>query len=130
MTGTAVYDFTSAQSQAFGYNMVQKNSKWCLYSGDIFKDGFIDGSDVALADVDLYNYAFGWIPTDLTGDEFVDGADMAILDVNSYNYIGVIKPDGAPGYMKILNRPKRESTKIKPDVNIQKNYDKIINKNK
>jgi len=96
--------------------MMTKNSKWCIYSGDVTKDGFIDGSDVSLVDVDLYNYAFGWIVTDLTGDQFVDGADMSILDINSYNYVGVIKPIGAPGYMKMLNRPKRENKKINTDV--------------
>jgi hypothetical protein len=107
VTGTVTYDFTTAQSQAFGYNMVLKNGKWCLYSGDVTKDGFIDGADMALLDIDLYNYVSGWVLTDLTGDMFVDGADMAILDVNLYNYIGTIKPYGAPGYIKAINKSNK-----------------------
>ena len=35
-----VYDFTSAQNKAYGNNLIQKGSKWCIYSGDV-KSGWI-----------------------------------------------------------------------------------------
>jgi hypothetical protein len=86
------YDFTTTQTQAYGNNLVYSNGAWCIYGGDINKDGFIDGADMAILDNDLYNYVSGYVLADINGDEFVDGADMAILDNNLYNYIGAVKP--------------------------------------
>jgi hypothetical protein len=88
------YDFTTSSSKAYGDNMLLKGTKWCIFSGDINQDGFVDGADMAPLDNDLYNYVSGWVVTDLTGDMFVDGADMAILDNNLYNYVGVMRPGG------------------------------------
>ena len=33
--GTLTYDFTSSAGQAYGSNMIQKSTKWCIYSGDM-----------------------------------------------------------------------------------------------
>ena len=40
------YDFSSAANKAFGDNMKLKGVKWTIYSGDVNRDEFIDGSDV------------------------------------------------------------------------------------
>jgi M6 family metalloprotease-like protein len=102
------YDFTTAQTQAYGNNLIYSNGKWCIYGGDINKDGFVDGADMALLDNDIYNYTSGRVITDLNGDQFVDGADMAILDNNIYNYIGVVRPGNSDAVRKnILLKPEK-----------------------
>jgi hypothetical protein len=93
--GTSNYDFTTSQNQAYGDNMVFVGSVWCIYSGDVNQDGFIDFSDLGLIDNDSYNYVTGYVITDLNGDEFIDFSDLGMCDNNAYNYIGCVKPGGA-----------------------------------
>jgi hypothetical protein len=86
------YDFTSDSAQSYGHNMVKKNAKWCIYSGDINKDEFIDGTDVS----DCFNKASigqsGYVITDVTGDNFVDGTDVSIVFNNADLGIGASHP--------------------------------------
>jgi hypothetical protein len=89
---TANYSFISAQSQAYGNNLVLHGSKWCLYSGDVNQDEFVDFSDLGLVDNDSYNYMSGYLVTDINGDGFIDFTDLGMVDNNSYNYIGTAKP--------------------------------------
>jgi hypothetical protein len=90
------YNFTSSQNKAYGNNLVQVGSKWCLYSGDINQDGAVDGSD--LGDVDNDNNAFvtGYTITDLNGDGVVDGSDLGIVDNNNNSFIAKAVPTAAP----------------------------------
>lgn len=77
------YDFTSSASQAYGNNLKLKGNKYCLISGDIFQDGFIDGSDLIIIDNDAFSFASGrFLPSDLNGDGFTDAVDMQIADNN------------------------------------------------
>ena len=92
------YDFTSAASQAFGSNMIQIGSKWCIYSGDVNQDGLVDSGDILLIDNDYTNYLYGpGLVTDVNGDGVVDSGDILITDNNYTNYIFSAKPAGAPG---------------------------------
>lgn len=78
------YNLTSAQSQAYNGNMKLKNSKWCIYGGEIANnDQYIDGDDVTAA----YNAqgASGYVIQDVTGDDYVDGDDVTL----TYNNQGV-----------------------------------------
>lgn len=86
------YDFTNEISQAYGYNLKLKDSKYCLYGGDINQDGITDASDVSEVDNDAYNSVSGYVRTDLTGDDFVDAQDLSIVDNNAYNSVSVIRP--------------------------------------
>jgi Arylsulfotransferase (ASST)/Bacterial Ig-like domain len=86
------YDFTSSSSQAYGNNLIQKGSKYCLYSGDVNQDGFVDLTDGGLIDSDLQNFETGYLSTDLTGDGFVDINDASLEDNNSFNFVGAITP--------------------------------------
>ena len=91
------YDFTWAVGTAFGNNLVEKGTKWCLYSGDVNHDGLIDSGDMGLIDNDYSNYESGpgWV-TDINGDLLVDSGDLGLCDNNYSNYISVVKPTGAP----------------------------------
>jgi hypothetical protein len=94
------YDFTTAVTQAFGSNAVLKNTKWCLYSGDVNQDGIVDFSDISAIDNDSFNFVSGYVTTDITGDFFVDFTDLSIGDNNSFSFIGVINPGSAKGFAK------------------------------
>jgi len=101
-----LYDFTTAQTQAYGSNLTQKGGKWCIYSGDINQDGVIDGTDLSSIDNDASNFASGYMRTDVNGDQVVDGSDLAIADNNASNFITVIKPPGAVNKADITGRKK------------------------
>ena len=86
------YDFTSSQTQAYGNNLVQKGSRYCMYSGDVNKDGIIDAGDVLMIDNSSYSFETGYIKTDLNGDMIADGTDYLIADNNASNFISLIRP--------------------------------------
>ena len=87
------YDFTSSISQAFGNNLKLKGSKYCVYSGDVEKDGIIDISDIGLVDNASFIFSSGrYLASDLNGDNFVDISDITICDNNARNFVGVISP--------------------------------------
>lgn len=66
------YDFTADSTQAYGNNEVLKGSKYCIYSGDIIKDGVIELSDVLSDYNDASDFVSGYTVTDLNGDYLVD----------------------------------------------------------
>ncbi|MBK8381980.1 MAG: metallophosphoesterase [Ignavibacteria bacterium] len=86
------YDFTGAESKAYGNNLKLKGSKYCIYGGDINQDGYIDGSDVSLVDNDVLISASGYLNTDLSGDNFTDINDLSLVDNNSFTSVIAVKP--------------------------------------
>ena len=78
-------------AQAYGNNLKQKGSKYCIISGDIDRDGYIDASDFSPVDNSAYIALSGrFLNTDLNGDNFVDADDLNIVDNNRSK--GVIQP--------------------------------------
>jgi hypothetical protein len=74
-TGTSMaYDFTVAQSQSFGNSTILKNGKYCLVSGDLNQDGFVNGNDFT-AFSQQYGLT-GYLRADLNGDNVVNGNDF------------------------------------------------------
>ncbi|MDR3668676.1 MAG: choice-of-anchor Q domain-containing protein [Ignavibacteriaceae bacterium] len=88
---TVNFDFTSAQSQAFGNNLVLVDSKWCIYSGDINQNGSVDKDDYNTIDDDNYNFNYH-VAKDLNGDGMIDLSDLIIADCNHNNNICTISP--------------------------------------
>jgi alpha-tubulin suppressor-like RCC1 family protein len=87
------YDFTTAQSMAFGNNQIEvEPTVWAFYSGDVNQDFAIDAFDYLIQDPDVINGVYGYFATDLTGDGNVDAYDYIILDANLVNGIGAITP--------------------------------------
>ena len=89
------YNFTNSVSQAYGNNLIQIDNsplRFAIYSGDVNQDGIIDGSDLEKIDIDIQNFASGYISTDVNGDEFIDATDAQVAGNNAYNYIGKITP--------------------------------------
>lgn len=89
---TTNYNFTTANTQAYGSNQILKSSRWCFYSGDCDGDGSIDVSDITIIYNDMNISASGYLRSDLTGDDFPDVSDLLIAYNNSLNIVGVIKP--------------------------------------
>ena len=91
-TPNATYDFTSLATQAYASNMVLKGTKWCIFSGDVNQDGFINLGDVNIVNNDSYNHVTGSAVTDLNGDLFSNLGDVNIVNNNSYNHINARTP--------------------------------------
>jgi hypothetical protein len=89
------YDFTSASNKAYGNNLKLIGSKWCIYSGDVNQDGFINSSDVNSVYTSNVIGITGYNATDLTGDSFTEIADLNIVYTNSASGIQVNRPPGA-----------------------------------
>ncbi|MEO8211138.1 MAG: hypothetical protein ABI840_11320, partial [bacterium] len=67
-SGTLTYDFTTAANKAYGNNQIQIDNspvRFGIYSGDVNQDGVVDVTDASLIDNDLYNFASGYVATDL-----------------------------------------------------------------
>lgn len=93
--GTTNYNFSTAASQAFGSNQVQiAPGLFAIYSGDLgpLQDEFVDLLDQGVIDNDIFNFASGYVVSDLNGDGFVDIVDQSIVDNNIFNFIGSVHP--------------------------------------
>ncbi len=89
---TVSYDFTTDSSQAYGNNQILKGSKYCVYSGDIYQEGFIELSDLLLAYNDATDFGTGYIVSDITGDNVTDLEDILIVYNNSSNFVILMRP--------------------------------------
>jgi pectate disaccharide-lyase len=96
LNSSPVYDFTTSQNRAYGNNLTQVGSKWCIFNGDVSNDGTIDLSDLVAVDNDSYNFVTGYVKTDVTGDGTVDLSDLIIIDNNNTSFVSKIVPPGAP----------------------------------
>ncbi len=86
------YDFTTAASQAFGNNLVLKNSVYCFYSGDVNKDNFVNLTDVLNIYNDAAAFQDGYVVTDVNGDGIVDLTDIIIAYNNSTHFVQEMRP--------------------------------------
>jgi len=92
---TLNYDFMSSAANAFGNNQIQVDAapvRYAIYSGDVFQDGIIDGSDGNLVDNAASIFETGYIVSDIDGDRVVDGSDASIVDNNAANFVSVALP--------------------------------------
>jgi endonuclease/exonuclease/phosphatase family metal-dependent hydrolase len=81
------YDFTTGSNKAYGNNLTLKNGKWCIYSGDVNQDGFVETTDLNLVFSDNVNGVTGYVSTDLNGDMFTEIDDLNKVFIN--NVLGV-----------------------------------------
>ncbi|MBK7965225.1 MAG: S8 family serine peptidase [Bacteroidetes bacterium] len=93
-SGITNYNFTSSASQAYGSNMKMiAPGLFAFYSGDLIpKDGTVDILDQSDLDNDLFNFASGYVTSDLSGDGNVDILDQALLDNNIAGFISSSHP--------------------------------------
>ncbi|MBK8984018.1 MAG: hypothetical protein IPM38_17295 [Ignavibacteria bacterium] len=86
------YDFTDNISKAFGNNMIQLGTKFCIYSGDVNKDNVIDIADMGIGENSAAIFLQGYAVTDVNGDLITDLNDLSIIENNAVNLITVISP--------------------------------------
>jgi len=89
------YDFTTGNVQSYGSNMTQINAsplRFGIYSGDVNKDGIIDGVDLSNTENSAGVGLSGYVSTEVTGDNYVDASDVSILDNNSESGISIVRP--------------------------------------
>lgn len=89
---TTNYNFTTSATKAYGSNLKHKAGKYCIFSGDVNNDGFIDLTDVGLIYNDIDNFISGYLDSDVNGDNYTDLTDVLITFNNSVDFISVIKP--------------------------------------
>ncbi|CAN5558527.1 hypothetical protein BH10BAC5_BH10BAC5_21100 [soil metagenome] len=71
---TMVYDFTVAQNKTYGNNSVLISSNWCMITGDIDQDGYVNGNDFTVFSQQFG--ASGYLRSDLNGDGVINGDDF------------------------------------------------------
>jgi hypothetical protein len=81
------YDFTTGQNKAYGNNLKLVGAKWCIYGGDVNRDGFVEAIDLNLVYTGNVNGATGYTLNDLNGDMFTEIQDLNIVFTN--NVLGV-----------------------------------------
>jgi hypothetical protein len=86
------YNFTNAGAKAYGSNLKLKAGKYCIYSGDVNNDGFIDLTDILLIYVDSDSFVTGYADSDVNGNSITDLTDVMITYNNFSDFISVIKP--------------------------------------
>ncbi len=91
-SGSINYDFTLSASQSYGNNSRQKGNRFCIYSGDVNKNGSIDVIDISIVDNAVYNFESGYSISDLNGDMTVDAIDITFIDNNAFNFVSLIRP--------------------------------------
>ena len=101
---TIGYNFTDDVAKAWGNNLKQVGSVYCIYTGDANGDQYIDGFDLAVVFNQNLDGAFGYQLEDLNGDGFVDGFDMALVFNNNLLGAGMNTPIAPMGPI----RPKRK----------------------
>jgi hypothetical protein len=110
------YNFSTAAEKAYGSNMIQKGSgAWCIFSGDVSKDGtnIVDGSDVIAIDNDNTYSVTTSAVTDITGDGIVDGSDVINVDNNNTYSISRQAPPGAPVARRVIRPGITQKQNIK-----------------
>lgn len=91
-SNTLYYNFTSGASQAYGNNLKFKGGKYCIYTGDIVKDGVINLADITLISNDAAAFTSGYNISDLNGDSIVNLTDLLFAYNNSTGFVRVRKP--------------------------------------
>lgn len=86
------YDFTNLLAKAYGDNLIQVAAKYCIYSGDVNQDGYVNLSDVLQVYNDGANFVTGYKVTDVTGDNATDLTDLLITFNNSSAFVSKIIP--------------------------------------
>ena len=94
-SNTLSYNFSTANTQAFGNNMKLVDASpvtYAIYSGDVNQDGFVNLTDVVSVYNGSSNFITGYVPEDVNGDNIVDLTDLVITYNNSSNFVSLVRP--------------------------------------
>ncbi len=88
----ASYDFTTSANKAFGNNLKLVGNSWCLISGDVNQDGYIEIDDLVNVYINNALNVGGYVNTDLNGDLITDMTDVNIVFQNNNLGYSIKKP--------------------------------------
>lgn len=118
-SGTSVnYDFTSASNKAYGNNLIQKGNKYCIISGELDGDGYVDVSDMSIVENDFFNNLSGYINSDLNGDLILDATDLSIIANSASGGFGAMSPMIDAGLS--MNGLRNGKYSVKNDISQEK----------
>lgn len=106
--GMLTYDFTTGASKAYGNNLKLIGSKWCIYSGDVNQDGFINSQDLNSVYSANISGIIGYTVTDVTGDMYTEIGDLTRVFINNYFGIERKRPIDFPTQILKVNEGKTE----------------------
>ena len=89
------YNFTNAQSKAYGNNQISIDGSpllYGIYSGDVDQSGAVNLTDMVNVNNDAGNFLNGYTVTDVNGDNVVELSDLLLTYNNSANFVLVISP--------------------------------------
>lgn len=92
MNDLASYDFTTSANKAFGNNQKLVGNSWCLISGDVNQDGYIEIDDLVNVYINNVLNIGGYVNTDLNGDLITDMTDVNIVLQNNNLGYSIKKP--------------------------------------
>lgn len=88
---TVNYSFNNP-SKVYGAQLLYKDGRYMLHSGDINQDGSVDTSDFTTVDNVSSNFGSGYLPEDVNGDGIIDVGDFSFVDNNAAQFISKITP--------------------------------------
>lgn len=89
---TIFYSFTDNINKAYNSNLLPIGDKYCIYNGDVNKDGFIDSGDMSILDNESSQFITGYNQSDVNGDFITDTGDLSIVDNNALYFIMEHRP--------------------------------------
>ena len=93
LAGITINQSFGTTANVFGANLgLSIDGHYLIYGGDVNQDGVVDTGDFVLVINDAYNYATGYLPTDVVGSGVIDSGQYSILVNNSQNYVGTSHP--------------------------------------
>lgn len=122
--GNSHFNFLSPAGQAYANNqkvMQPIIPYYAMFSGEVERDGIIDGSDLLRIENASNNFLTGYIPEDLDGNGFLDGGDAAIAANNANAFVTEIPPPGAGPNPESMNNVTPGLKFEDPDV--QRKYE-------
>lgn len=66
------YDFTISSTNAFGGNEILRGSRYCIFSGDINNDGYVNLEDILVTSNAANNFSTGYFKEDVNGNNIVE----------------------------------------------------------
>ncbi|QQS35327.1 MAG: hypothetical protein IPM56_13885 [Ignavibacteriales bacterium] len=96
-SNSLAFDFASSSASAYQNNLKQVGNKWCIISGDVNQDGFVDSEDLSIVFSGNATGLTGYVPADINGDLTVGVND--VIKVYENNLIGA-EIKAPPGYVK------------------------------
>ncbi len=89
---SATYNFTLSSTAAYGSNLKLMGTKYCVFSGDVLQDGFVDLTDITLVYNDANTFVTGYKVSDVTGNNLTDLTDIVLTYNNSTAFVSIRKP--------------------------------------